>query len=53
MIKLMVHSIPYDFIEDENLRLRIYQRISLISDLKHINLLKKEIRDRFGNIHYH
>ena len=42
--------IPYDFIEDENLRLRIYQRISLISDIKHINLLKKEIRDRFGNI---
>ena len=44
--------IPYDFIEDENLRLRIYQRISLI-DLKHINLPKKEIRDRFAIFHYH
>ena len=40
--------IPYDYIEDENLRLRIYQKISAIHKNKEIQLIKKEIRDRFG-----
>ena len=40
--------IPYDYIEDENLRLRIYQKLSAIHKNKEIQLIKKEIRDRFG-----
>ena len=32
--------IPYHYIEDENLRLRIYQRLSFITVLKHINIFK-------------
>jgi len=42
--------IPYHYIEDENLRLRIYQRLSFITVVKHINIFKKEIIDRFGKI---
>ena len=42
--------IPYHYIEDENLRLRIYQRLSFITVLKHINIFKKELTDRFGKI---
>ncbi|HEY5621922.1 MAG TPA: transcription-repair coupling factor, partial [Pontiella sp.] len=42
--------IPYDYIEDENLRLRLYQRISALATRHEISLIKKEIRDRFGKL---
>ena len=40
--------IPYEYVEDENLRLRLYQRISALAEKKEIALIKKEIKDRFG-----
>ena len=42
--------IPYSYIEDENIRLRVYQKLSALSDKKEILILKKEIKDRFGKI---
>jgi transcription-repair coupling factor (superfamily II helicase) len=40
--------IPYEYIEDENLRLRLYQRTSALAEKKEIPLIKKEMTDRFG-----
>ena len=40
--------IPYEYVEDENLRLRLYQRLSALAEKKEITLIKKEIKDRFG-----
>ncbi|OUX38945.1 MAG: transcription-repair coupling factor [Kiritimatiellaceae bacterium TMED266] len=40
--------IPYDYIEDENLRLRLYQRLSALAEKKEITLIQQEIKDRFG-----
>jgi len=42
--------IPYDYIEDENLRLRLYQRISALATKQEIALMKREIKDRFGKL---
>ncbi len=42
--------IPYEYIEDENLRLRLYQRISALATKQEITLMKREIKDRFGNL---
>ena len=42
--------IPYEYIEDENLRLRLYQRISALATKQEINLMKREIKDRFGKL---
>ena len=42
--------IPYDYVEDENLRLRLYQRISALSTRREISLMKQEMRDRFGRL---
>jgi transcription-repair coupling factor (superfamily II helicase) len=42
--------IPYDYIEDENLRLRLYQRMSALATKHEIMLLKREIKDRFGKL---
>jgi transcription-repair coupling factor (superfamily II helicase) len=42
--------IPYDYIEDENLRLRLYQRISALATKQEITLMKREIKDRFGKL---
>ena len=42
--------IPYEYIEDENLRLRLYQRISALATKQEITLIKREIKDRFGKI---
>ena len=42
--------IPYHYIEDENLRLRLYQRLSALSTRKEISLIKQEIADRFGKL---
>ena len=36
--------IPYEYVEDENLRLRLYQRISALAEKKEIALIKKEIK---------
>jgi transcription-repair coupling factor (superfamily II helicase) len=42
--------IPYRYIEDENLRLRLYQRISALALKQEIRLIKREIKDRFGRL---
>jgi transcription-repair coupling factor (superfamily II helicase) len=42
--------IPYPYIEDENLRLRLYQRISALATKPEIALIKREIKDRFGKL---
>ncbi|WP_372847111.1 TRCF domain-containing protein, partial [Pontiella sp.] len=42
--------IPYDYIEDENLRLRLYQRMSALATKQEIALMKREIKDRFGKL---
>ena len=42
--------IPYDYIEDENLRLRLYQRISALATKQEITHMKREIKDRFGKL---
>ncbi len=42
--------IPYGYIEDENLRLRLYQRISALATKQEITLMKREIKDRFGKL---
>jgi transcription-repair coupling factor (superfamily II helicase) len=42
--------IPYEYIEDENLRLRLYQRISALASKQEIRLMKREIKDRFGRL---
>jgi len=42
--------IPYQYIEDENLRLRLYQRMSALATRQEIALMKQEIRDRFGKL---
>uniref|UniRef100_UPI00356A652D TRCF domain-containing protein n=1 Tax=Pontiella sp. TaxID=2837462 RepID=UPI00356A652D len=42
--------IPYDYIEDETLRLRLYQRMSALATKQEIALMKREIKDRFGKL---
>jgi len=42
--------IPYYYVEDENLRLRLYQRISILSTKREIMLMKREMKDRFGKL---
>ncbi len=42
--------IPYGYIEDENLRLRLYQRISALATKQEITQIKREIKDRFGKL---
>ena len=42
--------IPYSYVEDENLRLRLYQRISALAEKKEIKQIKAEIMDRFGKL---
>ena len=42
--------IPYHYIEDENLRLRLYQRMSALGSKQEIALMKREIKDRFGRL---
>ncbi len=42
--------IPYEYIEDENLRLRLYQRISALASKQEISQIKREIKDRFGKL---
>ncbi len=42
--------IPYEYIEDENLRLRLYQRVSALGTPSEITMIKREIKDRFGKL---
>ena len=42
--------IPFNYIEDENIRLQLYQRLSSICSKKEIIMIKNEIKDRFGKI---
>ncbi|MFC1468008.1 transcription-repair coupling factor [Verrucomicrobiota bacterium] len=42
--------IPYDYVEDETLRVQLYQRISGLNRPLLVRKLKKELRDRFGPI---
>ena len=42
--------IPYEYVEDENLRLRLYQRISALAEKREIQQIKREITDRFGKL---
>ena len=42
--------IPYGYVEDENLRLRLYQRISALSSRQEISIMKRELKDRFGKL---
>ncbi|MBP7274851.1 MAG: transcription-repair coupling factor [Kiritimatiellae bacterium] len=41
-------GIPGDYIEDESLRLRMYRRISAALEMREIDQLSTELRDRFG-----
>jgi len=41
--------IPEDYIEDINLRMEIYRRLSIIADISELELLEVEIIDRFGH----
>jgi transcription-repair coupling factor (superfamily II helicase) len=40
--------IPENYMEDENLRLETYQRLSKVQSFEELNSIKEEISDRFG-----
>ncbi len=40
--------IPYDYVEDENLRVKLYGRIASLATESEVRELKKEFADRFG-----
>jgi len=40
--------IPVHYIEDENIRVRMYRRIAALAREKHVEELARELRDRFG-----
>jgi transcription-repair coupling factor (superfamily II helicase) len=40
--------IPEDYMEDENLRLETYQRLSKVQSFEELGSIKEEISDRFG-----
>jgi len=42
--------LPEDYIEDENTRLEIYQRLSRTMEINELNLIKEEVIDRFGKL---
>jgi transcription-repair coupling factor (superfamily II helicase) len=42
--------IPEGYIDDENIRLEIYQRLSNVNSFEELNLIKEELLDRFGKI---
>lgn len=41
-------TIPYEYIEDEHLRVEIYRKIAQAAVTDDIQALRKEVRDRFG-----
>jgi transcription-repair coupling factor (superfamily II helicase) len=40
--------LPDDYIPDESLRLRMYQRLSSLGDEKELEVVRSELEDRFG-----
>ena len=42
--------IPYEYIEDENLRVKLYGRIASLATETEVRALKKEFADRFGKL---
>jgi transcription-repair coupling factor (superfamily II helicase) len=40
--------IPEDYVDDENTRLEIYQRLSKVESVKELESIKEELADRFG-----
>lgn len=40
--------IPEEYMEDENLRLETYQRLSKVQSFEELNSIKEELTDRFG-----
>ncbi len=42
--------IPYEYIEDENLRVKLYGRIASLATETEVRTLKKEFADRFGKL---
>ncbi len=41
-------SIPYDYIEDENLRIAIYRQMSKATSTEHVTGIRDDLLDRFG-----
>ncbi len=42
--------LPYDYVDDENLRVKLYGRISSLATETEVRELKKELADRFGKM---
>ena len=42
--------IPESYVDDENIRLEIYQRLSKANSFDELNIIKEELVDRFGKI---
>jgi transcription-repair coupling factor (superfamily II helicase) len=42
--------IPEDYVDDENIRLDIYQRLSKVCTFEELNAVKEELLDRFGKL---
>ncbi len=42
--------IPYEYVEDENLRVKLYGRIASLTQETDVRTLKKEFADRFGKL---
>ena len=43
-------NLPYDYVDDENLRVKLYGRISSLATETEVRELKKELTDRFGKM---
>ena len=48
--ELLSAAIPENFIKENELRLECYQRLSSMSELRHIDDYNDELRDRFGKL---
>jgi transcription-repair coupling factor (superfamily II helicase) len=43
-------AIPYNYIEEDSLRVAIYNKLSLCSRMEDVDSIREELRDRFGRI---
>ena len=43
-------AIPYDYIEEDSLRVAIYNKLSLCSRMEDVDSVREELRDRFGPV---
>lgn len=41
-------ALPYTYIEEEGMRVRLYRRIAALVEMEEITALREELRDRFG-----